>query len=137
MIHRHLRPALLLLLTAVVACGDDDDPAGPSEPFTQTLSGTVAVFGTNEHSFTVPEAGTMEVELTWANSDIDLDLYLTDGACVGYPPVTCTLINTSENGTGNSEDLVEPVVEGAQYKIWVDNFDEELGTSYTIVITIE
>lgn len=127
----------LLLSAALVACDDDDDPVVPDDPFEQTLNGTVAAFDTNEHTFASPRTGQMTVELTWQDETIDLDLYLTDATCVGYPPNDCTILASSDATTGTTESLTFSVTNAVNYKIWVDNFDVDTPSPYTVEITID
>jgi hypothetical protein len=124
----------LLLLPLLAACGSDS-PTAPDE-FRQEITGTVSVFGTTEHSLTVPRAGNMEVTLRWANASIDLDLYLTESSCTGYPPVDCSILAASDASDTNQESIQRTVSSGQQYKVWVDNFSMSDPSNYTITVTV-
>ena len=125
----------------VSACGGDSGTMSPSgggsAPFEQTINGTVAVFDITEHQFTTTRSGNLTATVTWANSAIDLDLYLTASNCNNYPPVACTILERSDAATGTSETVRRSVSPGTQLKFWVDNFSETLGTSYILQIRID
>jgi uncharacterized protein YfaP (DUF2135 family) len=126
--------SLTVVLTLLAGCGDSD-PTGVASQ--QTIQGSVTAFGTTQHPFTTTRPGTLRVVLTWPNSAIDLDLYLTPGTCTAdYPLPTCTLLEVSESSVGTSEIIQRPVSSGEQFKIWVDNFHETLASNYTLEITI-
>ena len=124
----------LLLAFAVLACGDD--PTDPSDPFEQTLTGSIEAAGTTSHSITTPRGGTLRAVLTWPNGEIDLDLYLTAAGCNGYPPLDCTILDTSDSFTGTQETVQRTVTSGQQYKLWVDSYSD-LDSDYTLEITID
>lgn len=124
----------LLLVFAVLACGDD--PFDPSQPFEQTINGTIEPGGTTSHSLTTPRGGTLQAVLTWANGQIDLDLYLTADGCNGYPPEDCTLLDSSTSFTGTQETVQRTVNSDQQYKVWVDSFSG-LESNYSIEVTID
>ena len=65
-----------LAMSVLAGCGGSESPVSPGgdTPYTQTLTGTVAVFGEAGHPLTVPRAGDMTVRLTWADSTVELDL---------------------------------------------------------------
>lgn len=125
----------LLLLAGLIACGDDD-PVDPGTPFEQTLNGSIESGATTIHAFTAPRGGSMEAVLDWADSEIDLDLYLTDAACTGYPPDDCDMIDASTAGTGSQETVQSAVTSGQQLKLWVDSWSLE-DSDYSIDITID
>lgn len=128
-----MRRLSLCLLAALTLAACSDSPTGTDG---SRINGTVGVFGTSEHTISAGKTGEMAVTLTWANADIDLDLYLTAATCVGYPPITCDILDLSDTGT-NVEEVNLSVQSGQQYKVWVDNFDELRATSYQIRIDIE
>lgn len=131
--------AVVSLVLGLVACGGGGGtgPSGGSK-VDQTITGTVAVFGTNIHAFTTTRSGTMTLTLTWPNGGIDLDLYLTADTCNVYPLFGgCTLLGQSQAGTGTSETIVRTVQNNQRFNIFVDNFDEVLGTNYQIRVEIE
>lgn len=126
-----------LLAVALGACGGSGNPTGPSPDPPQTINGNVAAFGFSQHSLTASRAGQMRITLNWTNAAIDLDLYLTNSACDGYPPLRCTSLATSATGSGTSEAITRQVGAGEQLKLWVDNFDPTLASAYTIQVTIQ
>jgi len=70
-------------------------------------------------------AGGLWVYLLWADASVDLDLYLTDGSCNGYPPFECTILAASARDPGStSERLSIGVRAGDRYRVWVDNFSK-------------
>jgi hypothetical protein len=66
--------------------------------------------------------GGVWVYLLWADASADLDLYVTDGSCNGYPPLECTILAASVRETGTSERLSVGVRAGDRYRVWVDNW---------------
>ena len=68
-------------------------------------------------------AGGMWVYLVWADASADLDLYLTDASCNGYPPLECNILAASARDVGStSERFSVGMVAGARYRVWVDNW---------------
>jgi hypothetical protein len=67
-------------------------------------------------------AGGVWVYLLWADASADLDLYLTDSSCNGYPPLECTILAASVREAGTSERLSVGVRAGDRYRVWVDNW---------------
>lgn len=122
------------LLTALTLAACSDSPTGTDGT---RINGTVGAFDTTEHTISASKAGQMTVTLTWGNADIDLDLYLTAATCIGYPPITCDTLRTSDGIGTNMEEVTYSVQNGEQYKVWVDNFDETRVTSYQIRVDIE
>ena len=66
--------------------------------------------------------GGLWMYLVWADPSADLDLYVTDSSCNGYPPLECTILAASVRETGTSERLSVGVRAGASYRVWVDNW---------------
>lgn len=127
-----------LLAVALSACGGSGSPTAPPPPDPpQTINGNVTAFGFSQHSLTASRAGLMRITLTWSNAAIDLDMYLTNSACDGYPPLRCTSLATSATASGTSESITRQVDAGEQLKVWVDNFDPTLASGYTIQVTIQ
>lgn len=121
----------ILLLTA---CGGDSQTG--VDPYEQVIPGSVSVFGTTEHSVTVPRSGNMTVRLNWTDANIDLDLYLTGPDCTGYPPVDCNVLAASDAIGTNEESVQRSVSASQQFKLWVDNFSETQASNYTLTLRI-
>ena len=129
------RGAAALLCLALAACGGS--PSAPSPPeFQESISGTVAAYGTTQHSFSAPRAGQLKLVLTWPSAAIDLDLYLTGPTCDTYPPLNCTTLATAAGASGTTETLTFTVASGDRVKYWIDNFHPSQGSAYTVQITI-
>jgi hypothetical protein len=135
------------VLFAVVASGcgggGDANPVAPTSagtpPVTQTITGTVAAFGSARHSLGVTHAGNMTLRLTWADSTVDLDLYLTAPGCTTdlYPMSACGVLLTSDGSSGTQETIARGVSNGEQFQIWVDNLSATLPQSYTLSMVIQ
>jgi hypothetical protein len=67
-------------------------------------------------------AGGLWMYLLWADASADLDLYLTDSSCNGYPPLECTILAASVREAGTSERLSIGVGAGQNHRVWVDNW---------------
>ena len=131
---------LVILLTGLVGCGGKNDATGPSnQPYTQTLGGTVSVFGSTYHPLTINRAGQMTLVLTWADVAIDLDLYLAAATCTTnlYPKANCGIVLASDSSTGVRETISRQVNSGETYTIWVDNLNQSRATTYTLNLTIQ
>jgi hypothetical protein len=130
--------ALVVMLAMAAGCGGGGggSTAPTVQPFSQTVTGTVASFDFNFHPLSIPRSGNMVVTLTWSDP-VDLDLYLTSTACTGYPPTACSIIVRSDNASGVfTETIQRAVVNGETYKIWVDNFSLTRTGNYTLTIRI-
>lgn len=125
---------LALVLAALAACGGKS-PAAPS-PFSQQMTGNVAIFGTNEHAFSASRGGTLTIVLRWPAA-IDLDLYLTNSGCQVNNPGNCTILAAAAGTTGVQESVTRVVTKGEAFKIIVDNTSETLGSGYTLDISIQ
>jgi hypothetical protein len=125
---------LAALLLGLTACGS---PTAPS-PYNQTITGSVDVFGTNRHSLAIPQTGNMTLTLTWPDSSVDLDLYLTSTSCtVLYPKSACNILQSSSTSSGASERISRTVSGGDSYNIFVDNLSVSRTQSYTLTINIQ
>ena len=136
-----IRVAVCLAAAVFAGCGDDDSPLSPGggETFSQTVSGSVAVFSEARHSLPVTVSGDLTLRLTWVNPAIDLDLYLTASTCTEnlYPLSSCGVLLASIGSTGSSEVITRPVSSGEQFQVWVDNLSATTGTNYTLQIDID
>lgn len=110
------------------------EPPGPTQPTSQDIafSGTVPAYDVTSHSFTSNLDGTLNVTLSWANAAVDLDFYLTDGTCTGYPPLDCTILAKSVDEGTTTEQLTRALKVNERYLLWVDNLTLGTGQAYTI-----
>jgi hypothetical protein len=122
-------------------CGGSTSPSAPSGPSTpanqpapETIRGSVGAYGISSHEVVSSAGGRLTVTLTWT-AGVDLDLYLTDTQCAGYPPDQCALLASSTSSTGLREEVVWTVQPQERLKVWVDNFSRSELAQYTIVIT--
>ena len=96
---------MLSMMLSAVACSDPIPPVAPTpvsptleEPFT----GTLTVFGSNVHSFTVKEVGGLQVIIS------SVDPSAAIGIGIGTPSVTtgtCTLLNRLTTVAGPGAQL--------------------------------
>jgi hypothetical protein len=108
---------------------------GTTTTTTVHYGGTVDVFGITSQPFTATRTGPMTVALSWTDATVDLDLYLTDASCVGYPPVDCTLLASSTAVDTTSERITFSVTNGTSYKLWVDNWSETRSAPFGLDLT--
>src|SRR5438874_12605163 len=96
----------LLVVAFLLAAGcSSNNPAGPSA-YNQTVTGSVDAFGTNRHSLNIPQSGNMTLTLTWADSTVDLNLYLTTTACTSlFSCASSTILQSATTLTGTSEKI--------------------------------
>jgi hypothetical protein len=127
---------LALALFSVTACSSSG-PTSPSNPaYTQTLPGTVSLFGTTRHALSIPRSGNMRLTLTWTGST-NLDLYLAPASCQNlYPLAQCGVLVTSNSATGSQEVITRGVTSGEAYAIFVDNLSLVAANTYTLNIEI-
>ena len=131
---RSLLPILGIGLALLAAACGGKAPTAPSAPST-TINGTVAAYGTSSHDVEMATGGTVTITLTWT-ANVDLDLYLTDNQCSGYPPDRCFILAQSIQSAGRREEITWPVKQQERYKIWVDNFSPGLAADYTIEVVV-
>ena len=137
-----MRAALVLLALLASACGGDGkNPLAPGpvqpQPYTQTLSGTVSIFGTTRHSLNIPRSGNMRVSLSWTGGP-DLDLYLTNSGCQAlYPLSACGVILASDSAVGTQETVAQSVTGGQAFALFIDNLSTTRATPYTLDIRID
>ena len=130
-----------LLLAVASGCGKGKNPAAPGpvppQPHTQSLNGTVSIFGTTRHSLTIPRSGNLRVTLNWTG-DVDLDLYLTNSNCQAlYPVETCGVILASDSFVGTQETIAQNVSSGEVFALFVDSLSTTQAATYTIDIRID
>ena len=144
----------VLTLMAAAACGSDNpvsptspssqpSPATnptppPSEPFKQTLSGTVGPRDQTFKLFVAPRSGTASMRLTWSNEANDLDFIMTAGSCpdIYGPNANCPYLGASDELTGTLRTFTAQMTAGQSVKLWVDNFGHS-AQAYTIEIEIK
>ena len=127
---------VLVLVACLSACGGS--PTAPSnQPYTQTITGTVSLFGTTRHSLTIPRSGQMRLTLSWSGVT-DLDLYLANASCQAlYPKASCGIILQSDSAVGSQEVIARSVTAGEAYAIFVDNLSLSSANSYSLDIRIQ
>ena len=131
-----------LFLLVMSACGGNGNPAAPTspaqQPYNQTLTGTVSNFGVTYHSLQIPRSGNLTLRLTWPDSTLDVDLYLTVSGCDQiYGPTACNQLAGSNNSTGTSETIARTVNSGENFTIFVDNLHRTRSTTYTLTLNIQ
>ena len=136
-----MRAAPLLLALLASACGGDENPLAPGpvqqQPYTQTLGGTVSIFGTTRHSLNIPRSGNMRISLSWSGGP-DLDLYLTTSGCQElYPLAACGVVLASDSTVGTQETITQSVTSGQAFALFIDNLSTARATSYTLDIRID
>jgi hypothetical protein len=137
------RGVAVSVVTAVVlaGCGDSDSPLSPGggETFSQTISGSVAVFSESRHALPITVSGDLTLRLTWSDPSVDLDLYLTQSSCTVslYPLGECGVILASIASTGSAETITRPVSSGEQFQVWIDNLSTTQAMNYTLTIDID
>ena len=135
-----VRGVVCLAVVVLAGCTDDSDsPLSPDETFSQSLSGSVAVFSESRHAVPITVSGDLTLRLTWSDPAVDLDLYLTASTCTQnlYPLGSCGVLLASIASTGTSEVITRPVSSGEQFQVWVDNLSTTAATNYTLEIEIE
>lgn len=138
---RHLPLALVAAaFLCSAACGTGGSPTAPSPPpeaseQTVTLTGRVGVFDIVSDEVPVARDGTLTATLTWTAA-VDLDLYLTDVACSGYPPDACAILARSVEESGGREELTRAARAGERYKLWVDNLSRTEPADYTLIVVV-
>jgi hypothetical protein len=126
----------LMAMALLTACGGGSSTSPSSKPYSQHIAGTVDVYGTTEHSLSIPRSGTMIITLTWSNG-ADLDLYLTNSSCTTSNLPTCTLFASATGTIPGRETVQRTVTNGETYKIFVDNNSLSLSSNYSIDLNIQ
>ena len=136
-----MRSAVILFAIIILSACGGKNPTSPTplqqQPYTQSLTGTVSIFGTTRHSLNIPRAGNMRLTLSWTGGP-DLDLYLTNSACQElYPKSACNVILASDSAVGTQETIAQSVTSGQAFAIFIDNLSTTLATPYTLDIRID
>ena len=88
------------------------------------------------HTFTAPLSGQLLVTLTWANPEVDLDLYVTASSCTQpHPRGACQILGASDLSTGTREEVERSVSSGDALAVFVDSLGL-VATSYEVDIQI-
>lgn len=133
-----MRRWIILIAVLATACGGSGNgsPSSPTpQPFNQTITGTVSVFGTTFHPISTPRAGSMRVTLSWS-SGVDLDLYLTNPTCEPTNLASCQLLAAAD-GFVNPETITRTVSTNESFRVFVDNNSTTQSANYTLTIRIE
>lgn len=133
-----MRRLVVLLGLLATACGGGGNggPSSPTpQPFSQTLTGTVSVFGTTFHPINTPRAGNMRLTLSWSGG-VDLDLYLTNPNCELANLATCQLLAAAD-GFVNPEIISRTVSSNESFRVFVDNNSTTQSANYTLTVRIE
>lgn len=127
-----------LFLVTLAACGGGgSNPTNPTpQPYSQHLVGTVDVFGTTEHSLSIPRAGSLVITLTWSTG-VDLDLYLTNPTCTAATIASCQLFASATGTIAGRETIQRTVASGESYKLFVDNNSRSQSANYSIDLSIQ
>lgn len=135
--------ALVAVLLVSAACGGNaptaptpsPTPTPTPSPSAVTITGTVSAYAIASHEVNGPAGRTLAVTLTWTTG-VDLDLYLTDIECTGYPPDRCHVLARSTASTGQREEVTWPVTQAARFKVWVDNFSRTSSSAYSLEVAV-
>ncbi len=140
-----LRAAVAVLALAGAACGGSS-PSAPSTPSPgpggggggpSLITATVQPNGLNVHEAgPLANDGVLTAVLTWSNTAVDLDLYLTAPDCNAYPPTNCTILARSDGTGTTSERLARGARRGERYRLWVDNFDRNRSETYQLQVLL-
>ena len=133
-----MRRWIVLVAALATACGGSGNggPTSPTpQPFNQTLTGTVSVFGTTFHPISTPRAGSMRLTLSW-NSGVDLDLYLTNPNCELANLASCQLLAAAD-GFVNPETITRTVSANESFRVFVDSNSTTQSANYTLTIRID
>ena len=131
-----MRPWIMLLAVFATACGGGGSPNAPTpQPFNQTITGTVSVFGTTFHPISTTRAGNMRLTLSWSGG-VDLDLYLTNPSCELANLASCQLLAAAD-GFVNPEIITRSVSTNEAFRVFVDNNSTTQSANYTLTIHIE
>ena len=130
----------ILAMSVFAGCGGSESPVSPGgdTPYTQTLTGNVAMFGESGHPITAPRSGNMTARLAWADGNVDLDLYLAAANCnQSLYAADCQVLTGSIATTGTAESVARTVSANEQFHLWVDNLSATQGMNYTVTLTID
>lgn len=102
---KRILAVMLSMMLIAVACSDPIPPAAPtsvSPTIQEPFSGTLTVFGTNVHSFTVQQVGGLKVIIS------SIDPSAAVGIGIGTPSVTtgiCTVLSSLTTVAGPGAQL--------------------------------
>lgn len=110
-------------------------PAPGPPPVSETFTGTVAPYAIVFHTFAPARDGMATLTLRWSSA-ADIDLYVTEPSCTGYPPDRCLVLARSAASSGNEERVQVTVRAGASLRLWVDNFSPTDAVAYTLTAVV-
>jgi hypothetical protein len=113
--------------------GSSSNPASPSVSY--SVDGSVLATYYQSRAVNITKSGTLTLTLTWPSSAVNLDLYLSESSCRGYPPTSCTVLASSKSTTGTRESLSYNVTSGQTYIACVDSMSRS-DSSYTLQLSI-
>jgi len=96
------------------------------------FTGSVGAYGDVNFLINMTATGTYQATLTWPDASIDLDLYLATPSCTTYAQLPNCLLVFSDAVGVNFERIQYPVRNGEQYRLWVDNFDMNRGSNFSV-----
>jgi hypothetical protein len=133
---------MLPVVTAIVlatGCGKSN-PGSPSPtPSVQTEAGTVQGPGFFQYDFNPTQSGSSTITVTWSNSSVDLDLFVTDANCANATALLnggCVILNRSEANVGITTERVQrSVATSDRLRVWIVNFST-VAQGFTITFEI-
>src|SRR5262245_40501018 len=126
-----------LAVLSASACKKSSSQASTTAPTTtrstDTFTGTVAVGGTASHTFTVANAGQVDVTLTAAAppSDVSMGLAVGTSGDAGCTPLAGAATNTS---AGSAAQLVGKISPGTLCVKISDNGSQRAAVTYTVTV---
>ena len=125
----------LALALGAVSCKNSDSTTTPPSATTKTesFSGTVAVAGSDSHSFTVANAGKVDVTLTAAGPPATINM----GVAIGTPgDNACNVLQGASTNTqaGSSPQLSGKVSPGTLCVQVYDNGNQTAPVTYTVTV---
>jgi hypothetical protein len=118
------RTVVLAAALAIVQvhCGNNNNPNGPSESFTQTRTlPPLESFGV---AFTAQRNGTVDANVDWGGTNNDIQVYAASGSCASIDALRaggCNVIAFSESATAKPETITFAAVKGTTYTVFALN----------------
>jgi hypothetical protein len=130
--------ALLVCVLAGVACGGGDSTVNFVQPtptlVTENFSGTVAIGGSDTHSFNVASSGQVNVTLTAAGPPPTIFM----GIGVGTPSgTTCTILTNGSTAApaGTTAQISGTIAAGSYCVTVFDIGNQTAAVTYTLTVT--
>ena len=134
---RTLKNLLIVATLALTMASCSSSPTAPSA-FTSTLTGTIAIFGTDLRTLSIPQSGTLTLTLTWADSTVDLDLYLAPSTCTNLFSATCGVLVSSVLPVGTTTETVSrAVTSGQTFSVFVDSLSLTKTQAWSVAVKIQ